>query len=119
MFSIDNDQPIDALEHLMEILFQVGDILHDATHLDDLLVAEEVESGKLLSFFLNILRQAFHQRLQDSYHSGSLIFVTFQDEELSISERAPSLIEVTRGQAIHFVHLDELLILHFHLRSEV
>ena len=39
---VDDDQPVDALEHFEEVLLEQAYILHHAHNLDDLLVAEEV-----------------------------------------------------------------------------
>ena len=60
MLTVHNNQPVYALEHLVKVLFHFLDVLNDTTHLDDLLVAEEVESWEALSLILNVLGQATH-----------------------------------------------------------
>ena len=46
---------VNTLEHFYEAALEHMNILHRATHLNYLLVAEEVKARKLLSLVLNVL----------------------------------------------------------------
>ena len=54
VFFVNNDDLVNALEHLMEILLHIVYVLDDSTHFNDLLITEEVESREPLPFVFNI-----------------------------------------------------------------
>ena len=60
MLPIHYHHPVDALKHFVKAFLEVANFMHYSTNLNDLLIAQEVETGKLLSLLLDVFRQTFH-----------------------------------------------------------
>ena len=72
VFVVDNDKSVDSLEHLEEILFQLGDVLDHANDLNDLLVTQEEQSWEVLTLLLKVFDEALHQVFELLHHNGHI-----------------------------------------------
>ena len=113
VFIVDNDKSVDSLEHLEQILLQLGDVLDHADDLDDLLVTQEEQSREVLALLLQILDQALHQVFELLHHDGHV-----DSQTLTLGKRlvrlAPSL-SMLNLLSVKPVNQNELFILFRHV----
>ena len=118
MLSIHYDKSIDTLKHLVEVPLKQIDVLNDATHLNDLFVTQEVESGELFTLVLDIFLEAFHEGIQASDHTIDSLFEVLLGPELLVGHPL-CCGQLAHGAAVLSVNPHELSVLVFHLRREV
>ena len=122
MLLIDNDQFFYAFEHLNKAELEGVNVLHYATHLNDLLIAQKEEAREIFALILNILRQVLHDTFKVMLHRLDVVFDVLRIIELFVSH-VPALlhsfIQSLHIQLIVLVDFDKDDVLMRHLPFEI
>ena len=122
MLFVDNYELINTLKHLYEAVFEHVDVYRGATHLNYLLVAEEVETWELLALLFYVLLEVFHQCLEISLHFKDMIFNNALLVELAVVHSTPICdcnLQRLQAHPVLLVYFNELMVVLLHLARQV